>query len=85
MWPGGVRSWSIGCASALITLAFCASVNAEVGTSSSQAKKVQSAKKAEHKACYVLIGSGIPQPCDRFAGAIPNSMYPIEIIGRRPR
>ena len=84
MWPGGLRSWSIGCASAVITLAFCASANAEVGSSASQAKKVQSARKTEHKACYAIVGSGIPQPCDRFAGAIPTTTSPMEILGRRP-
>jgi hypothetical protein len=44
-----------------------------------------SGRRADRKLCYTIVGSGIPQPCDRFAGPIPTTASPIEIYGRRPR
>ena len=67
-------------ASVALLLVFGASAFAE--TSVAQNKP---ARKADRKLCYAIVGSGIPQPCDRFAGAIPTTTFPMEVYGRKPR
>ena len=42
-------------------------------------------RRERSKMCYALVGSGIPQPCDRFVGAIATTTFPVDIYGRRPR
>jgi hypothetical protein len=51
----------------------------------SQPTKVQTTHKVVRKLCYVQLGLGLPQPCERFAGAEPTTATPMEIIGRLPR
>lgn len=67
-----------------ILIAFSVSGFAGTGMSASQSK-MTSAKKADRKMCYTLIGSGIPQPCDRFVGPIPTTAFPVDIIGKSSR
>jgi hypothetical protein len=66
----------IGC----LLLAFSVSAIAETGV-----VQRQSAKRTDQKVCFTVIGSSIPQPCERFAGAIPTTVNPIDIYGKRPR
>ena len=54
------------------------------GTDGSQIVR-ESSRRADHKICYTILGSGIPQPCDRFTGPFPTTANPIEIYGRKPR
>jgi hypothetical protein len=83
--PSGLRGWSTRCLSVALTLAFCASAFAGGDNNGTQVQKAQQANKAVRKVCYVISGvSGIPVPCDRFAGPIPTTAIPIEIIGRGP-
>ena len=42
-------------------------------------------RRERSKMCYALIGSGIPQPCDRFVGPIATTVGPVDIYGRRVR
>jgi hypothetical protein len=82
--PGGLRGWSTWCVSVALSLAFCASAFAGSDGNGVQAQKAQEAKKVV-RVCYVISDvSAIPQPCDRFAGPIPTTTQPIEIIGRGP-
>ncbi|HEY4283853.1 MAG TPA: hypothetical protein VGM62_12380 [Chthoniobacterales bacterium] len=37
------------------------------------------------KFCYAIVGSAVPQPCDRFAGAIATTHFPLDVLGRKPR
>ena len=39
-------------------------------------------KPVVHKSCLVFVGRGIPEACDRFAGFVPTTSYPIDIMGR---
>jgi hypothetical protein len=72
------RSLLVGC----VLLAFGASAYAE--TAVSQITR-ESAKRADHKICYAVIGSSIPQPCDRFTGPVATTAFPIDIYGKKPR
>ena len=69
----------IGC---VLLLVFASSAFAE--TSGITRVYKASGKRVDRKMCYALIGSGIPQPCDRFAGPIATTVSPIDIYGRRP-
>jgi hypothetical protein len=68
------RSLLIGC----VLLAFGASAFAETGTAKATGRR-------SDKQCLAVIGSAIPQPCERFAGPIPTTAQPIDIYGKRPR
>jgi hypothetical protein len=72
------RSLLVGC----VLLAFGVSAFAETG--GSQIVR-ESGRKSDMKICYTVIGSSIPQPCERFAGPIPTTASPIDIYGKRPR
>jgi hypothetical protein len=72
------RSWLVGC----VLLAFAVSAFAETGTSRVSRT---SGRAADRKICYALIGSGIPQPCDRLTSPFPTTVFPIDIYGKRPR
>jgi hypothetical protein len=67
-----------------MSVAFCASAFAGVGSDAQAAKKDRVAQKTTtvHKGCLVFAGRGIPETCDRFAGFVPTTAYPIEIMGR---
>jgi len=66
----------IGC----LLLAFSVSAFAETGV-----VQRQSAKRSDQKVCFAVIGSSIPQPCERFTGPIPTTANPIDIYGKKPR
>jgi hypothetical protein len=85
MRPSGLRGWSIRVAIIAMSVAFCAPAFAGSESTASQPKTIEVAQKATHKLCYVRSGWAIPQPCDRFAGPVPTTASPIEIIGRMPR
>ncbi|HXX41213.1 MAG TPA: hypothetical protein VEI58_02990 [Chthoniobacterales bacterium] len=81
--PSGVRGWSFRCAGVALSLALCASVFAGADTNATVQTKVQSAAKPAHKVCLAHMScSGIPLPCERFAGAFPTTAGPMEIYGR---
>ncbi len=82
--PSGLRGWSIWCVMIAISVAFCGPAFAGSESSVPQPSKVQVVQKTTHKLCYVRSGFAIPQPCDRFAGPVPTTAIPIEIIGRLP-
>jgi hypothetical protein len=84
MRPGGLRGWSRGFVIIAISVAFCAPAFAGTESSVSQPTKVKTTQKVVHKLCYVQLGLGLPQPCDRFAGPEPTTATPMEIIGRLP-
>jgi len=69
-----MKSALVGC----VLLAFGVSAYAETGI-------VRSTKRIDQRICYTVIGSSIPQPCERFAGPIPTTANPIDIYGKRPR
>ena len=71
------RSWLVGC----VLVAFSASVYAE----STASQVVDRPMRSDRKICYTVIGSSIPQPCERFTGPIPTTVNPIDIYGRKPR
>jgi hypothetical protein len=71
------RSVLVGC----VLLAFGVSAFAETGVS----QVSREGRRSDQKICYTVIGSSIPQPCDRFAGPIPTTVNPIDIYGKRPR
>ena len=71
-------SWLVGCV--LVALG----VTAFAGTDGSQITR-ESTRRADHKTCYAILGSSIPQPCDRFTGPFPTTAQPIDIYGKRPR
>jgi hypothetical protein len=83
--PSGLRGWSIRFAIIAMSVAFCAPVFAGSETSAPQPKTIEVAQKATRKLCYVHSGWAIPQPCDRFAGPVPTTANPMEIMGRSPR
>jgi hypothetical protein len=62
-----------------MSIAFCASAFA--GTEA-QTKKTRVVQKSSRVMCLVFAGSGIPEACDRFAGPIPTTAYPLEVLGR---
>jgi hypothetical protein len=70
------RSLLVGC----VLLAFGVSAYAETGVS-----QRESGRRSDQKICYTVIGSSIPQPCDRFTGAFPTTASPIDLYGKRPR
>jgi hypothetical protein len=71
-------------ASVVMSVAFAASAFAGVGSEVQAEKKDRVAQRTvvTHKACLVFAGSGIPEACDRFAGPIPTTAYPVEIMGK---
>jgi len=70
--------WSAACVSAVVSLAFGASAFADA---SKNVVMPTQQTKIVRKVCYVMtVASGIPQPCDRFAG-VPTTASPIIIIG----
>ena len=64
-----------------MSVAFCASAFAGAGNEA-QPNKSRVVQKPIRKVCLVFVGSGIPEMCDRFAGPLPTTAYPLEIIGR---
>jgi hypothetical protein len=85
MRPSGLRGWSIRFAIIAMSVAFCAPAFAGPESSAPQPKTTKVAQKATRKLCYVQSGWAIPEPCDRFAGPVPTTANPMEIIGRMPR
>jgi len=85
MPESGLRGWSIRCVSVMMSMVFCASVFAGSDNSVAPQKKISAVQKTAHKVCYVFVGGGIPQPCDRFFGPVPTTAIPMEIIGRVPQ
>ncbi len=83
--PSGLRGWSGRFVIIAMSIAFCVPAFAGSEISVSQPTKVQTTQKVVHKLCYVQLGLGLPQPCERFAGAEPTTATPMEIIGRLPR
>jgi hypothetical protein len=83
--PTGLRGWSGRFVIIAMSIAFCAPAFAGSDTSVSQPTKVQTTHKVVRKLCYVQLGLGLPQPCERFTGAEPTTATPMEIIGRLPR
>lgn len=83
--PSGLRGWSIRFAIIAMSVAFCAPAFAGPESSVPQPNKMQAAQNAARKLCYVQLGLGIPQPCERFFGPVVTTANPIEIIGRMPR
>ena len=83
--PSGLRGWSIRCVMIAMSVAFCASAFAGSEISAPQRNKMQAAQNAARKLCYVQLGFGIPQPCERFAGPVVTTANPMDIIGRVPR
>lgn len=73
------RSLVLGC----VLLAMAGSAFAD--TSAGQVNKSSVIRRERSKLCYALIGSGIPQPCDRFSGPIATTTSPIDVYGRKPR
>lgn len=63
-----------------MSVAFCATALA--GSGETQVKKTRVVQKSARHGCLVFAGSGIPEACERFAGPIPTTAYPIQIIGR---
>lgn len=77
------QGWSVRCASIVMSVAFCASAFAGAGSEVQSVKKDRMVQKTTvHRACLVFAGSGIPEGCDRFAGPIPTTAYPVEILGK---
>jgi hypothetical protein len=71
--------WSVAFASAVVSLAFGASAFADA--SKNVVIPATQQTKMIRKVCYVMtVASGIPQPCERFAG-VPTTASPIIIIG----
>jgi len=68
-----------------ISIAFSASAFAGSESAAPQPTKAQVTQKAIRKLCYVQLGLGIPQPCDRFTGPVVTTANPMDIIGRLPR
>ncbi len=83
--PSGLRGWSGRFVIIAMSIAFCAPAFAGSEISVSQPTKVKTTQKVVRKLCYVQLGLGLPQPCERFAGAEPTTATPMEIIGRLPR
>lgn len=83
--PSGLRGWSSRFAIIAMSVAFCAPAVAGSESSAPQPKITEVAQKATHKLCYVRFGWSIPEPCERFAGPVPTTAGPMEIIGRLPR
>jgi hypothetical protein len=83
--PSGLRGWSGRFVIIAMSIAFCAPAFAGSEISVSQPTKVQTTLKVVRKLCYVRTDWGIPQPCDRFTGAVTTTAIPMEIIGRLPR
>jgi hypothetical protein len=86
MRPSRLRGCSIWCALA-IALACGAPAFAGVDSLSQSARysartQPQAIQTQVHKKCYVRVGWGIPQLCDRFTGPYPTTANPMEIIGR---
>jgi hypothetical protein len=71
------RSLVVGC----VLLAFASSAFA--GSSSSQSNT--GIIKRGGRMCLTIVGSSIPQPCDRFTGPVPTTHFPVDIYGRRVR
>ena len=69
-------SWLIGC----VLVAFSASAFAETAVT-----QTRSDRNSDRRVCYTIIGSSIPQPCERFTGPISTSVHPIDIYGKKPR
>jgi hypothetical protein len=66
-----------------MSVAFCASAFAGTGSDVQAAKKERVAQRTTApKACLIFAGRAIPEACDRFAGAVPTTAYPVEILGR---
>lgn len=70
------RSLLVGC----VLLAFGVSAYAE--TSASQSNE---SRRGDRRTCLAVVGSSIPEPCERFTGPITTSVHPIDIYGKRPR
>jgi hypothetical protein len=60
-------------------MVFGATAFAETGVTQKESRKTES------RMCLAVIGSSIPQPCERFAGPIPTTASPIDIYGKKPR
>jgi hypothetical protein len=82
--PSGRSGWSGRFVIIAMSVAFCAPAFAGSDNTVSQPSKMQVAEKATRKLCYVQLGLGLPVLCDRFAGSVPTTSSPIEIIGRMP-
>ena len=66
-----------------MSVALGASAFAGVGSETQSAKKERVAQRTiVHKGCLVFAGRGIPETCDRFAGFVPTTAYPIDIMGK---
>jgi len=84
-----LAGWMGRCGVAFIALTFCASAFADpsknvVATPKASAIKAQTdaQRLAYKKQIYIFVSSsGIPQPIERVAGAIPTTVVPMFIAG----
>lgn len=71
----------IGVTCVLINCVFCNSAFSNTQNEASISKGIH--KPLKNVAVYIVSSvSAIPQPIDRFSGAIPTTATPLEVIGR---
>ena len=78
-------SWSLGTASALVALMFCASASAESADKNVVTRKAQPAAQPKRVVKYYVhsSASAIPLPIEQLAGPFPSTAHAMQVIGRQ--